>query len=137
LIAQTGLASLATLSSEGWPYVSLVLVAPDVNGFPLMLLSDLAEHSKNLARDPRASLLFDGTVGMADPLSGPRVTLLGWTAGVEDSGAHDRYLAVHSQAVSWSGMTDFRLYRLTPTRARLIEGFGRIAWIDAAELFTH
>ncbi len=136
LIAETGRASLATSALESWPYVSLVLVAPDRDGSPLMLLSDLAEHSKNLSRDPRASLLFDGTVGMAEPLAGPRITLMGRVAPAPESDALDRYLAVHPGAASWSGMSDFHLYRLVPARAHLVAGFGRIAWIEAVELFA-
>jgi heme iron utilization protein len=135
LIAETGRASLATLAPENWPYVSLILVAGDKGGLPLMLLSDLAEHCKNLSRDPRAALLFDGTAGLAEPLSGPRVTLMGTVEPAEEAGALDRYLGVHPEAASWSSMSDFQLYRLKPARAHLVAGFGRIAWIEAAELF--
>ena len=62
---------------ETWPYGSLVLVACDHDGAPLLLLSDLAEHSGNIAHDPRLSLLFDDTAGLDDPLTGARLTLLG------------------------------------------------------------
>src|SRR5579875_1899188 len=73
-------ATLATSladSGGGWPYASLVLVAADLDASPLLLISTLAEHTQNLARDPRASLLFDGTQGLDDPLTGARVTVLG------------------------------------------------------------
>ena len=65
----------ATLSTgmagdSGWPYGSLVMAATDQDGSPLMLLSDLAEHTTNLKADPRVCLLFDGTAGLAEPLTG-------------------------------------------------------------------
>ncbi len=63
--------------TEGQPYVSLVSVASDHDGAPILLLSDLADHSKNLARDDRASLLLDGTGERDDPLTGARLTLQG------------------------------------------------------------
>jgi len=70
-------AALATaLPVEGgaWPYASLVLAAVDHDLSPILLLSDLAEHSKAIAADGRVSLLFDGTQGLEQPLTGPRVT---------------------------------------------------------------
>src|ERR1700683_5075974 len=73
-------ATLATVLGdlgEAWPYASLVLVASDFDAAPLLFISDLAEHTKNLKRSPRASLLFDGSLGLADPLTGSRVTVLG------------------------------------------------------------
>lgn len=129
-------AALATLDSEGWPFVSLVLVATDTDGLPLLLLSDLAEHTKNIAADSRASLLFDGTLGMADPLAGPRLTLMGRIEAAPQADALARYLARHPGAAAWARLRDFRLYRLVPTRGHLVAGFGRIAWIDAAALFS-
>jgi len=136
LVAQAGRAVLATLLDQNWPYASLVLVAPDEAGLPLLLLSDLAEHSKNLKRDPRASLLFDGTAGMAQPLEGARLTLLGRIELAEEPNALARYVAKHADAEAWAQMRDFHLYRLRPIRAHLVAGFGRIAWLDAAELFS-
>src|SRR6516225_8623841 len=75
-------AALAT-SLNGAPYASLVLLAVDLDASPL-LLSELAQHSRNIAFDPRVSLLLDGTEGLADPLTGPRLTLLGRARQTED-----------------------------------------------------
>ena len=63
-----------------WPYASLVLVAVGHDLAPVMLLSDLAEHARAIAADSRVSLLFDGTAGLDQPLTGPRVSLLGRAA---------------------------------------------------------
>src|SRR5262245_57990317 len=62
-------------AESGAPYTSLVLVAVDHDGSPILLISTLADHTKNLLADPRASLLFDGTLGLDEPLTGARVTL--------------------------------------------------------------
>ncbi len=63
-------AALAT-SLAGWPYASLVVTACDSDASPLLLLSDLAQHTRNLVADPRVSLLFEDTGEHADPLAGP------------------------------------------------------------------
>jgi hypothetical protein len=128
-------ATLAT-SQDGWPYASLVLVAVDQDASPLLLLSDLAEHSKNLKRDSRASLLFDGTAGRDDPLTGPRVTVLGETKPVSDPRLLARFTARHPSAAAYAGFGDFKLYRLEVARGHLVAGFGRIHAITAAALLS-
>jgi len=125
----------ATLA-DGWPFGSVVLVARDDRGWPLLLLSDLAEHTRNLRRSPRASLLFDGTADFAEPLAGPRLTLLGEVTEAPEAAGLQRYVARHPAAALWAGMADFRLYRLAPARAYLVAGFGRIVWIEVRELFS-
>jgi heme iron utilization protein len=129
-------AALATLDRQGWPYVSLVLVAQDEQGKPLLLLSDLAEHTKNIRHDSRVSLLFDGTVGLTEPLAGPRFTLMGRIEPASEPTALRRYLERHPSAEPWAAMPDFQLYRLGPTSGHLVAGFGRIAWIDASTLWS-
>jgi putative heme iron utilization protein len=123
-------ATLAT-SLDGWPYASLVLAATGPDGAPLLLLSDLAEHTRNLKREPRASLLFDGTGGLAEPLTGARVTVLGEMARIDDQGLLRRYVARHPSAAAYAGFGDFHLYRLAVRRGHLVAGFGRIDWIAA------
>jgi putative heme iron utilization protein len=126
-------ATLAT-SLDGWPYASLVLVAADHDATPLLLISDLAEHTKNAKRDPRASLLFDGTYGLDDPLTGARVTVLGELAPDDDPARLARFVGRHPSAEGYAGFKDFRLYRLGVTRGHIVAGFGRIHWVPAADL---
>jgi putative heme iron utilization protein len=133
LIRAADRAVLAT-SQNGWPYASLVLVAVDDDGAPLLLLSDLAEHAKNLKAEPRCSLLFDGTAGLKDPLTGLRVTVLGEVRPIEDPGGLASYLARQPSAELYAGFSDFRLYRMTVARAHVVAGFGRIHWIEAEAL---
>ncbi|HZD25789.1 MAG TPA: DUF2470 domain-containing protein [Alphaproteobacteria bacterium] len=135
LLRGLGRAALATAMADGgWPYASLVMVAADYDGSPLLLLSDLAEHSRNIARDPRVSLLFDGTAGLAEPLTGPRLSVLGEARPDDTPRRQARYLARHPDAEGYAGFGDFRLYRVAVTRAHLVAGFGRIDWIGASEL---
>jgi heme iron utilization protein len=133
----SGLATLATtLAGDGadWPYASLVLVALDTGLAPLLLISELAEHTKNLRRTPRASLLFDATAGLADPLTGARVTVLGAAAPLDDQSLRERFVRRHPAAAAYTDFHDFKLWRLVPTRAHLVAGFGRIHWLDAGAL---
>lgn len=128
-------ASLATLMADGsGPYVSLVLFASDARGAPILLLSRLAEHSKNIAGDPRVALLIDGTAGLADPLTGARVTLQGRIEPADDAEARSRYLARHPSAEGYASFGDFGFWRVAVARAHLVAGFGRIVGIDGKTL---
>ena len=129
-------AALATLQeTTGAPYNSLVTVALDQAGCPIFLLSDLALHTRNINTDPRASVLFDDTGGLDDPLEGVRVSYMGRivkSAREEDA---RRFLARHPDARMYSEFADFSFYRLEPDQAHYIAGFGRIFTLEA-ESFT-
>jgi heme iron utilization protein len=125
--------ALAT-SLRGAPYASLVLVAADLDASPLLLLSDLAQHSRNIAFDPRVSLLLDATEGHPDPLAGPRLSLLGRAEAIADRRPLARFLARHPASAAYAGFGDFRLYRVAVERGHLVAGFGRIEWIDGQDL---
>jgi putative heme iron utilization protein len=117
-----------------WPYASLVLVAVDHDLSPVLLLSDLAEHTKAIAADSRVSLLFDGTGGLDQPLTGARVTLLGRAIRTTDERHRQRFLSRHPDAAMYAGFKDFHFYRVALERAHLVAGFGKIRWLEAAEL---
>jgi len=131
-------AALGTLLREtgGAPYVSLVNVATDHDGAPLLLLSELADHSRNLAADDRASLLFDGTGEREDPLAGERATLQGRLRRSDEPRHRSRYLARHAAATSYVDFKDFHFYRMAVERAHLVAGFGRIHWLEAAAVLV-
>jgi hypothetical protein len=111
-----------------------VLCVADLDAAPLLLLSDLAQHSRNIAFDPRISLLIDATEDHPDPLTGPRLTLVGQAAAVVDPCLLARFTAHHPASAVYAGFTDFRLYRVMPQRGHLVAGFGRIHWIDRRDL---
>lgn len=135
LIRSCDRAVLSTaLVGNGWPYGSLVMTACDHAARPLLLISDLAEHTKNLGADARASLLFDGTVGMDNPLTGARVTVTGRLTPTEDSALVARYTARHPDSEMFLGFADFHLFEMDVDRAHIVAGFGAIHWIDSADL---
>src|SRR5215831_20393418 len=104
-------AALAT-SWRGVPYASLVLFAADLDASPLLLLSDLAQHSRNIGFDPRISLLIDTTPGCPDPLTKPRLTVIGRTQITDDPRSLARFAAHHPTSAAYSGFGDFHLYRV-------------------------
>jgi hypothetical protein len=112
--------------AELFPFVSLVLPGRDPGGRPLLLLSDLSDHARNLKRDPHASLLFDGTAGLAEPLTGPRVTVIGRIVQADTAENRAHYLKAQPSAGGYAGFGDFRLYRLDIVEALLVAGFGKI-----------
>ena len=123
------------LRAADWPYASLVLVAHDHDASPLLLISDLADHSRNLAEDPRLSLLYDGTAGYRDPLAGARAAVLGRVERCDgDARLLARFLARHPGAELYAGFADFHLYRVSIERAHLVAGFGEIFWLPAEDV---
>src|SRR6516164_687202 len=104
-------AALAT-SLGGAPYASLVLFAVDLDASPLLLLSELAQHGRNIAFDPRVSLLVDATEGRPDPLTGPRLTLLGQAQPTADPRCLARFVSHHPASALYAGFRDFRLFRV-------------------------
>src|SRR5512146_2764425 len=133
LIRSRDRAALAT-SLGGRPYVSLVATACDSDASPLLLLSDLAQHTRNLHADPRVSLLFEAADEHADPLAAPRLTVIGRAERCADPLAAARFAARHPASAAYRDFGDFNLYRVIVERGHLVAGFGRIAWIEGADL---
>ena len=136
LLRSTDRAVLATLQREksdapaGSPYASLVMMAVDQDASPIVLISTLADHTRNLLADPRASLLVDGTVGLDEPLTGARATVMGRLEKTEEPRHRARYLARHPSAEMYAGFGDFSVWRMVVERAHIVSGFGRIHWVD-------
>jgi putative heme iron utilization protein len=130
-------ASLGTLDGNGGPFVSFVTVATTASGEPVLLLSDLALHTKNLKRDPRASLLLVAPSGEGgDPLAGARLSLTGTIARDDDPALRRRFLARHEQAAGYAGFADLGFYRLAVEAGHLVAGFGRIVALAPADILT-
>jgi len=79
-------------------------------------------------------MLIDGTKGLADPLTGPRASLIGRAAPIRDTRMLARFLARHPSAETYAGFSDFKLYRVGLERAHLVAGFGRIHWVEEKDL---
>lgn len=137
LIRNATKGALGTLrAADKSPYVSMVLVAADRNGAPLMLLSRLALHTRYLEADPRASLLIDATDGLGDPVTGARISLTGTVTKATDPAARAEFLARHPAAAGYADFADFAFYRFAPDAGHLIEGFGRIVDIPGRDLLA-
>jgi hypothetical protein len=134
-LARGSLGSLAERDGRLYPFVSLVLPAQSADGEIILLLSDLSDHAKNLQRDARASLLMDGTLDLKEPLTGPRLTLLGEVqVSPDQQGDKARYLEVHPEAALYAGFGDFKLYRFRILEGLFVAGFGRIFRLKPEEL---
>ena len=130
--------SLATLDREtGHPYASLILVATEPGGAPIFLISRLALHTRNLEKDPRASVLIDGTCGLGDPLTGGRLTLSGQARPSASSTGLRRFLARHPSAEGYAGFADFSIYALEVAGGHYIGGFGRIVDLAPAAILAN
>jgi putative heme iron utilization protein len=128
--------ALATLeAATGAPFASLVSIATDADGSPLLLVSRLAGHTANLDRDPRASLLLAAR-GKGDPLAHPRLTLMGRVVVTDDERARRRFLARHPKAALYADFPDFTFRRLVVEAGHLNGGFARAAQLSPAEILT-
>lgn len=136
LLRATPAGALATLTREsGYPFASLTSVATDSDGAPLLLLSGLAHHTRNLRADPRGSLLL-AEGGKGDPLAHPRLTVVGRLAPTGDARARARFLRRHPKAALYADFPDFAFWRLEPEAAHLNGGFARAADYSGASLLT-
>ncbi len=136
VMATAPAASLATLSLELMPFNSLVAVSFTAEGKPLLLLSNLAVHSRNLNADSRASLLLVAPGGeTGDPLAGARLTLTGHILRVDRNDAREQaFLSRNPAAAIYVGFADFAFYEMEIAAAHLVAGFGRITEVPPKEL---
>jgi putative heme iron utilization protein len=134
-LPRADLGSLAERDGVTYPFVSLVLPALADNGEPILLLSDLSDHARNLKRDPKASLLFDGTLELKEPLTGLRLTVIGAVRLAEDQAADKAlYVTCQSSAELYAGFGDFHCFRFKIIEGLFVAGFGRIHRIAPSEL---
>ena len=127
--------TLASLDAgNGYPYASLITLATDASGAPIFLISKLARHTANLAKDARASIMVDETGALADPLQGARLTLWGRAGPASDEGVRRRFLARHPEAGVYVDFPDFAFWRLKVEGAHYIGGFGRIFDLEPDDL---
>jgi hypothetical protein len=141
LLRTTRAGALATIDrNTGHPFASLVNVATDVDGSPLILVSRLSTHTANLEKDGRASLLLSSS-GRGDPLAHPRLTVLGAFTAIardqhEEPRLRRRFLARHPKSELYAGFADFAFWRLKMVSAHLNAGFARAADLKAAAVIT-
>ena len=131
--------ALATLTGSGDPFSSLVTVATDHDGAPLLLVSRLSSHTRHLEADGRCSLLL-ATTGSGDPLAHPRLTVTGRAAKVTEpeqrAVVRARFLARHPKAALYADFPDFSFWRIALDQAHLNGGFARAARCPGQRLLT-
>lgn len=139
LLRRSRQGALATLmAGTGDPYCSLVNIASHPDGAPILLISRLALHTKNILGDPRVSVMLDERAE-GDPLEGARIMLAG---RAEEAGPDQleilrrRYLNAHPSAEAFVNFKDFSFFRIQPTGAHLVAGFGRIVDLKPAQFLT-
>ena len=134
LVAAHASGLLATLTADGDPWGSLVAYGTLPDGAPVLHVSTLAEHGRNLARDGRASLVVAEDAAGGDPLDAGRVTLAGRAerpAGAAAEAARSAFLAAVPGAERYADFADFTLYVLRVERVRWVGGFGRMDSVGA------
>jgi putative heme iron utilization protein len=139
LLRRSRRGALATLmAGSGDPYCSLVNVASHADASPILLISRLALHTKNILADNRVSLMLDERAA-GDPLEGARIMLAGRAeeaAGEAAGTLRRRYLSAHPSAEAFVDFKDFSFFRVIPSAAHLVAGFGRIIDLTPAQFLT-
>lgn len=139
LLRRSRQGALATLmAGSGDPYCSLVNVASHPDGSPILLVSRLAVHTRNLLGDARVSLMLDERAE-GDPLEGARIMLAGRAEPAAESElemVRRRYLGAHPSAEAFVDFTDFSFFRIRPSGTHLVAGFGRIVDLKPEQFLT-
>ena len=117
----------STLDIQGYPYASLVEIAPEQEDL-LLLLSDLAEHSKNIQRNPKVSILLAEDYAELS-LAKARACFMGQIQREDNVNMLERYIKHHPKAERYKGFSDFNLYRLRVERIYVVAGFGKMGWL--------
>jgi putative heme iron utilization protein len=138
LAARSKTAALGTIARDpsGYPFATLVAIAFDDAGRPLLLLSQLAEHTANLGACDRASVMVHEERAPGEVLAQERMTIVGTVARVPDAEVakvRATYLAAQPSSEQFASFKDFAFYRLEPVAVRYVGGFGKMSWVDLDE----
>jgi len=136
LVSAVTVGYLATVGESGDPWCSLVVYGPDAEGNPVLLVSTMAEHGRNLVTDPRASLAINDPSAPGDPLDRPRITLAGRVVRPEGEAAEaalDAHVAAIPGARLYAGWDDFSVWILEVERVRWVGGFARMDTVSREE----
>jgi len=138
LLRRSRQGALATLmAGSGDPYCSLVNLASHPDGSPILLISRLAVHTRNILADSRVSLMLDERAA-GDPLEGARIMLSGRAeqAAANKDLLQRRYLSAHPSAEDFVSFKDFSFFLIRPTGTHLVAGFGRIIDLKPEQFLT-
>ena len=125
-----GILSTHSQDVPGYPFGSVMPYCLDADGQPVILISRIAQHTKNVEADPRVSLIVSQS-GVDDVHTGGRLTWLGDVEKLKaDQDLQDRYYSFFPSAANYHKTHDFDFYRINLVRARFIGGFGKIYWVS-------
>ena len=138
LLNSKAAAVLSTLSVKlgGYPFGSLVPYCLDGRGRPVVLVSGLAEHTRNMVDDNRCSLTVAATENAVQ--ANARLCIVGRMETLEgdEKEVRERYHRHFPESRSYIEMLDFSFYRLIPSAVRYIAGFAAIHWLEPKEVFV-
>ncbi len=126
-------ATLAT-AQDGIPHAALVTPALDHDGQPLLLLSELATHTRQLRANPACALLFTGHAAEANPQTTPRLCLTGEARLVEGAGKRDIFLKIHPYASLYMDFADFKFWKLFILGSNYVGGFANASSLKFSAL---
>jgi heme iron utilization protein len=136
LLRRARTAALGTSNREPrGPYVSLANIATDGQGYPVIFISRLAWHTRNIEANPEASIMVSEIPTTGDALTGPRVTIMGRFERLDASEIAQRYARHHPAAQTYLDFPDFSFWRLVPEKIHAVAGFGRIETMEPDEVF--
>jgi len=145
LIEQQSFGVLSTYSVdvEGFPFGSVTPYSLTENHHPLIFISNIAQHTKNITKDNRVSLIILENMqdGSKDPQKHGRASILGRatpleTTGTENEEKYQRYFQRFPESESYKDTHGFQLYEINPVRIRFIGGFGKIFWLEPEQLLA-
>ena len=122
-------ASLSTVTTNAWPYGSMVTVAIDQDASPLLLMSTLSDHTRNLDHDDRGALLFSAPNRSRNPQRSARATIIGRIRKTRGTEHAARFHTMHPEAMVYSSFRDFSFYRMNIDRVHWIGGFAESHWL--------
>lgn len=131
---RSGILSTFSTKFPGYPFGSVAPFVLDHSGQPIILISSIAEHTRNILANPKVSLLV--FAGDEDLQAGARLTLIGEANQIDkdDANLRTRYLRYLPQATGYFDMHDFSFYRIKIAQARYIAGFGKMGWVSGNAL---
>lgn len=128
-----GVLSTISVALPGYPFGSVVPFCLDRQGTQIILIADIAQHTKNIKADPRVSLIvFDRTA--SDLQANGRLTLVADAARIDNDDAAERYYRCFPDSRGYHRTHGFQFWRLQPRRLRFIGGFGAIHWLEPSDV---
>jgi putative heme iron utilization protein len=132
--ARTGALGTSNREPSG-PYVSLANIATDGQGHPVIFISRLAWHTRNIEANPEASIMVSEIPAEGDALTGPRVTVMGRFERLAATEIASRYAHHHPASRAYLDFPDFSFWRLKAQKIHAVAGFGRIETMEPDEVF--